>query len=118
MSGHLFTSYYLLITPTMGIFDKAKDAYQLQKQAKAIKEELKKTHIEAEDGGVTVTVSGEQEIISVSISDDTWNQAKTVDSGKKQLEVSFSKATNKGIKKAQEIGSERMKGVFSQLGMM
>ena len=66
----------------MGIFDKAKDAYQLQKQAKAIKEELKKTHIEAEDGGVTVTVSGEQELISVAISDDTWNKVKGADSVK------------------------------------
>ncbi len=102
----------------MGLFDKAKDAYQLQKQAKAIKEELKKTHIEAEDSGVTVTISGEQEIINVSISDDTWNKVKSAESGKKQLEVSFVKACNKGIKKAQEIGSERMKGVFSQLGMM
>ncbi len=101
----------------MGIFDKAKDAYNLQKQAKAIKEELKKTHIEAEDGGITVTVTGEQEIIAVSIASDAWEKAKSTDSGKKQLEVSFSKATNKGIKKAQEIGSERMKGVFSQLGM-
>lgn len=101
----------------MGFFDKAKNAYQLQKQAKAIKEELKKTHIEAEEGGVIVTVSGEQEIIAITIGDDTWKSLKEADFGKKQLETHLLKAVNKGVKKAQEIGSEKMKGVFNQLGI-
>ena len=101
-----------------GFIDKAKNAYKLQKEAKAIKEELKKTHIEAEEGGITVTVTGEQEIVSISIPDDKWNELKNAEFGKKHVETSVLRAVNKGVKKAQEIGSERMKGVFNQLGMM
>ncbi len=102
---------------TMGFFDKAKNAYSLQKQAKAIKDELKKTHIEAEEDGVSVTVSGEQEIIATTVTDDRWQAAIKVEFGKKQLEQAFTKAANKALKKAQEIGSEKMKGVFSQMGL-
>lgn len=87
------------------MFEKAKDLYKLQKQARQIKKELKNTHIEAEQEGVTVTINGEQEIISVKISDEAM-------ANKKSLEENLEKALNKAIKKSQQIGAELMKGVM------
>ncbi len=87
------------------MFEKAKDLYKLQKQARQIKKELKNTHIEAEQEGVTVTINGEQEVISVKISDEAM-------ANKKALEENLTKALNKAIKKSQQIGAELMKDVM------
>lgn len=92
------------------MFDKAKDMYKLQKQARKIKGELKNTHIEAEHEGVTVTINGEQEVIKIEISDEAVGN-------KKKLEESLVKATNKGIKKSQQIGAEMMKEVMGDLNL-
>lgn len=96
------------------MFEKAKDLYKLQKQARQIKKELKNTHIEAEQEGVTVTINGEQEVISVKITDEAM-------ANKKALEENLTKALNKAIKKSQQIGAELMKDVmggdFSLPGM-
>jgi len=92
------------------MFDKTKDLYQLQKKARTIKKQLKKTHIEAEHNGVTITIDGEQEIIKVDISQDAI-QNKT------KLEESLTKALNKGIKKSQQIGAEMMKDVMGDLNI-
>ena len=94
----------------MGMFDKAKDLYQLQKQAKEIKKELHNTHIEAEVDGVIVIINGEQEIISVSWADDAVNNPK-------KLNENLVKAFNKALKKSQQIAAERMKGVMGNLGI-
>ena len=101
----------------MGMFDKARDMYALQKQAKAIKQELKATHIEAEADGITVVVTGEQEFVSLDISESLWIEVKGNEYGKKKLGDTFMKVLNKALKKAQEIGSAKMKGVWSQLGV-
>lgn len=92
--------------------------YQLQKQAKAIKDELANIHIEAEekvDGhAVVATVNGEMQIVKVTIAPALL----TADYGKK-LEEALAKATNKAIKKAQEIAAEKMKGMMGDLqGLM
>lgn len=87
------------------MFDKAKDLYKLQKQAREIKGKLKNTHIEAEQDGVVVTVSGEQEVINVAISDEAMNDKKKLE---KTLEIVF----NKAVKKSQQIGAEMMKDVM------
>jgi len=92
------------------MFDKAKDLYKLQKQAKKIKKQLKNTHIEAEHEGVTVVINGEQEIVSVTLSDDALGN-------KKQMEDSLVKALNKAIKKSQQIGAELMKDVMGGLNI-
>ncbi|NIA02294.1 MAG: YbaB/EbfC family nucleoid-associated protein [Nitrospirae bacterium] len=92
------------------MFEKAKDMYKLQKQARKIKKELKNTHIEAEHEGVTVTINGEQEIIKIEISDEALKN-------KKKLEDSLLKATNKAIKKSQQIGAEMMKDVMGDLNI-
>lgn len=90
--------------------NKFKDMYQLQKQAKSIKKKLQNTHIEAEVDGVVVTIDGQQEIISVNISDDEMQN-------KKRLESNLVKALNKGIKRSQQYGAEEMKDVMGDMGL-
>lgn len=92
------------------MFDKAKDLYKLQKQAREIKGKLKNTHIEAEHEGVTVTINGEQEVVKVEITDDAMQS-------KKKLEETLEKCLNKAIKKSQQIGAEMMKDVMGGLNI-
>lgn len=95
------------------MFDKAKELYKLQKQAREIKKKLKNTHIEAEHEGIVVIIDGEQEIIEIKISEDCLEN-------KKSLEENLKKCLNKAIKKAQQVGAEMMKDVmggFPGLGM-
>lgn len=92
------------------MFDKVKDLYKLQKQARQIKKELKTTHIEAEQEGVIVVLNGEQEIVRITISDEAMTD-------KKKLESNLEKALNKAIKKSQQIGAELMKDIMGDLKM-
>lgn len=92
------------------MFEKAKDMYKLQKQARKIKKELKNTHIEAEHEGVTVTINGEQEVVKIEITDEALTN-------KSKLEDNLLKATNKAIKKSQQIGAEMMKEVMGDLNL-
>ncbi|MBI4975729.1 YbaB/EbfC family nucleoid-associated protein [Candidatus Peregrinibacteria bacterium] len=87
------------------MFDKAKNLYKLQKQARDIKHKLKNTHIEAEEGEVIVTINGEQEVVKIEIKSETI-------SDKNKLEKDLEKALNKAIKKSQQIGAELMKDVM------
>jgi DNA-binding YbaB/EbfC family protein len=91
------------------MFDKAKDMYKIQKEARKIKGELKNTHIEAETEGVTITINGEQEVIKVEITDEAIQNAAEK---KKSLEEALEKAFNKAIKKSQQIGAEKMKDIM------
>lgn len=90
--------------------NKFKDLYKLQKQAKEIKKKLQNTHIESEIEGVTVVVDGQQEVISVSITDDAYQN-------KKKVEGNMVKALNKGIKRSQQFGAEEMKDVMGDMGL-
>lgn len=101
----------------MGFFSKAKDMYALQKQTKLAKKELKNIHIQAEVGGITVVVTGEQELVSVAIDDTVWAELRASEHGKRRLEETVLKALNKAMKKAQEIAGTKMKGVWNQLGV-
>lgn len=87
------------------MFDKAKDLYKLQKQAREIKKKLKNTHIEADCEGVVVIINGEQEVIEVKISDEA-----IID--KHKLASNLEKCFNKAIKRSQEIGAQLMKEVM------
>lgn len=89
---------------------KMKDMYQLQKQAKEIKKKLKNIHIEAEENGVTVVLTAEQEMISVKISEEAMQN-------REKLEKSVMNAMQKALKKSQEIASANMKEVMGQMGM-
>lgn len=92
------------------MLDKAKDLYKLQKQAREIKKKLKNTHIEADYEGVIIVINGEQEVISVNISDEAIEN-------KKKLESNLEKAFNKAVKKSQQIGAEMMKEVMGDLNI-
>ncbi len=89
------------------MFDKAKDLYKLQKQAKQVKQELKNIHIEAEVDGVIVTINGEQEVVSVTFAEGQ---------DAKKLQDSLVKAFNKAIKKSQQIAADKMKDIMGGLG--
>jgi DNA-binding protein YbaB len=91
------------------MFDKVKDLYKLQKQAKEIKKKLKNIHIEAESNGVFVTMNGEQEVISVKLPENGTDL--------KTLEENLLKAFNKGVKKSQEIAATNMRDVMGDLGL-
>lgn len=93
----------------MGMFGQAKDLYKMQKQAKKIKKDLAKLHIEAEVEGVIVTINGEQEVVEVKIPEDKKNDPK--------LEKYLLEAFNKAIKKSQSIAADRMKDVMDQMGL-
>jgi DNA-binding protein YbaB len=89
-------------------FQKAKDMYKLQKEAKKIKKELKNMHIEAEHKGVTVTVSAEQKVIDIQIAPD-------VPHGK--IGEYIKEALNRAMAKAQVVASEKMQGVMGEMGL-
>ncbi len=93
----------------MGFFDKAKQLYKLQKEAKQIQKELENIHIEAENDGIKVVISGKQEVKKVEIPD----AMRTSSSLEKTLENTF----NKALKKSQEIAAEKMKGIMGDLGL-
>lgn len=91
------------------MFDKIKDMYGFQKQAKQIKKKLKNTHIEAEVDGVIVTIDGEQEVISVVLPETVDNMQK--------LGGILVKAFNKAVKKSQQIAAEEMKDIMGGLNL-
>ena len=59
------------------MFGKMKDMYNMQKQAKQIKDDLKKVHVEAEVDGITVTVSGEMDIVKIDIPESAMELGAT-----------------------------------------
>ena len=88
----------------MGFFDKAKDLYNLKKQASVIEKQLKDVTIEAMSGPVTVVCDGKQLFLEAKASEGATLDPK--------IAKAFIVAVNKAIKKSQEIGAERMKGVM------
>ena len=95
------------------MFEKAKQLYEMQKQAKAIKKELEQIHIEASvdvgDAKITVTVNGEMQVVSVGIPEGHGLSMEAL--GEKIAE-----ATNKAVKKAQEVAAEKMRGIMGSMG--
>lgn len=91
------------------MFDKAKNLYKLQKQAKEIKKQLKNIHIEAEVDGIVVIIDGEQEVQEVIIPESMTDH--------KQLQKKLIEAFNKALKKSQQIAAEKMRGVMGDLGL-
>lgn len=89
-------------------FKQARDMFKLQKQAKQVKKELRNIHIEAESGGVSVTVTAEQEIVSIAIAPDVPRDS---------LPQLLKDALNRAMKKAQVVAAERMQGIMGQMGL-
>ena len=92
-------------------FKQAQELMKLQQQAQKIQEELSNTHIEAEVDGVIVTIDGQLKVVTTVIEDESILKDKS------RLEKAISEAINKGMKKAQEIAADRMKGVMSSMGL-
>ncbi len=90
----------------MGLFGQMGDMYKLQKEAKKIKKELSQIHIFAERDGVKITVSAEQKVISVEITDES------ILLNKSKLEKATVEAMNAAMEKAQKIAAEKMKTVM------
>ena len=82
------------------------DMYKLQKEAKKIKKELGKIHVFAESSGVKVTVNCEQELLSVEFIDESALE------NPKKLEKAILDATNRAMKKSQQVAAEKMKAVM------
>lgn len=90
------------------MFNKAKDMYRLQKQAKQAKKELKLIHIEAEHRGVSVVVDGEQKVVSITIVPEVPRE---------QIPEFLKDALNRAMGKAQIVAAEKMQGVMGELGL-
>ncbi len=88
-----------------------KDMYKMQKEAKAIKQELSSIHIEAEVENVVVIVAADQELVSIEIPDELASPEKKV-----VLAKAIIKAHAKASKKAQEVSAEKMKGLMGGMG--
>jgi len=95
----------------MGMFDQAKDLYKLQKQAKQIKDELANIHIESTEGGIKVTINGEQTVISSSVDLAHYGENTA------QLDKDIVIAMNKAIKKSQAIAADKMKDIMGGMGL-
>jgi len=96
------------------MFDKIRDMYRLQKEAKEARKKLKNIHIEASQDGFTVVFDGEMEALSVAITDEAIAKAAQ---NKKEFEETILKCLNKALKKAQQVAAEEMKGVMGQIGL-
>lgn len=89
-------------------FSKARDMFRIQKEAKRIKKELAKVHVEAEGRFCMVVVNAEQEVISITIKDGA-----PLD----QVGSDIVDAMNRALKKAQVVSAEKMKGIMDEMGM-
>ena len=84
---------------------------KLQQEAQKIQDELSNIHIEAETDGVVITVDGQMKVVAVAFED------KSIIGNEERLAKAILEATNKGIKKSQEVAAERMRGVMGSLGL-
>ncbi len=92
-------------------YSKAKELMRLQQEMSKVKKELANTHIEAEVDGLVITIDGEMKVVSVVFED------KSIIGDEKKLEKAIMEATNKGMKKAQEVASTKMQSVAKDMGI-
>ncbi len=96
------------------MFDKLKNAYELQKKARELQKALKATLFtgEARGGEIKVTVNGIQEVTEIYFSDDVKNKFSADSLGNELMD-----ALNKAFKKAQQHGSAKMREISGDLGL-
>lgn len=92
-------------------FAKAKEMMRLQQEMSKIKKDLANTHIEAETDGLVITIDGEMKVVSVVF------ENKEIIGDEARLAKAILEATNKGMKKAQEIASTKMQSVAKDMGI-
>jgi nucleoid-associated protein EbfC len=95
------------------MFDKMKGMYELQKKAREIQKNLKKTTFvgESRKGDIKVTVNGIQEVIDIEIDEESKNQYSP-----QSLGSEIKEALNKAMKKSQQHGSAKMREISGDLG--
>ena len=96
------------------MFDKAKELYALQKQAKVIKAKLQAMSFTAEGpgGNIVITVNGEQDVTDVAI---TLTDAYVQDPN--MLASHLLDTVNRAIEKSKKGAAESMKGMMGGLGI-
>lgn len=97
-------------------FSKAGELLKLQQEAMKIKKELENTVIEAEVGGLVITVNGEMKVEKSEFETDALVPGLSA-AQKKALEEAITAAVNKGMKKAQEVAADKMQGVMGSMGL-
>lgn len=95
------------------MFDKFKDLYKMQKQAKQLKQELKNIHIEGESDGITCVFDGQQNPVSVAIAENTFPGIEP--HLLRKIENAILKALVKTIKKTQEVSAAKMKTIMGDI---
>lgn len=96
----------------MGIMDNLKQLGDLKKmrdQAMEIQKKLAGIKITVEHKGVTVVMTADQKVISISGDPSTG-------SGQEQYEK-IAEAVNEALKQSQKVAAEEMKGMMGGLGM-
>lgn len=91
----------------MPSFSQIKDMFRMQREAKKVKKELKKIHVEAEGRGVKVVVTAEMEVVSIEIAPDAPRET---------LGREITDCLNRALKKAQIVSAEKMQGVMGEMG--
>jgi DNA-binding protein YbaB len=89
-------------------FKQAKDMFVMQREAKRIKKELARIHVEAEAQGVKVVVSADQEIVEIVIDPSVPRES---------IPALLKDALNRAMKKAQVVSAEKMQGLMGSMGM-
>jgi len=97
-------------------FSKAWEMMKLQQEAMKIKKELENTIIEAEVGGLVISVNGEMKVEKVDFETNDLISGLSP-SQKEALEKAIQDAINKWVKKSQEIAAEKMQWVMGSMGM-
>jgi DNA-binding protein YbaB len=97
-------------------FSQAQEMLKLQQEAMKIKKELENTLIEAEVGGLVITVNGEMKVEKVE-----FETAELIpwlsDAQKDALQKAIMESINKGMKKSQEVATEKMQWVMGKMGL-
>ena len=89
-------------------FSDLRKTFRFQREAKRVRKELSKIHVEAEASGVLVIVSAEQEIVNITIADSVPRE---------NIPELLKDAMNRAMKKAQIVASEKMQGIMGDMGM-
>ncbi|HVN22720.1 MAG TPA: YbaB/EbfC family nucleoid-associated protein [Syntrophorhabdales bacterium] len=90
---------------TKGFGQLLNQAKKMQENFQKLQQEMEKKTIEAQSGGgmVTCVVNGKQEIVSLTISNDVWQEHD-----KEMLEDLVVAALNEGLEKSKEMWKEEL----------
>lgn len=96
------------------MFDKAKQLWKLQAEAKKLQAELREMQFEGVElgGKVKVVVDGEQKVVSIEIDDSLMDPAE-----KDSLVRFLKQAITSALTKSQQAAAQKMKSIAGDLGL-